>query len=170
LSRLKLAAAAAELPDGGSIMRLALPTAVTALCLAAALPARAAGIQDARELVARAVKHVNEVGEKQAFADFNDKTKGFVDGDLYVFVYSFDGVCLAHGGDPGMIGARRLEVTDANGRKFIAEMIALAKEKGAGFVDYLHKNPKTGEVLPKVTVFTRPSGKDFVLAAGVYRR
>jgi signal transduction histidine kinase len=143
---------------------------VAALCLCAALPARAASIQEARELVARAVRHVAEVGDKQAFADFNDKSGSFVIGDLYIFVYSFDGVCLAHGGDPSMIGAKRLEVADANGRKFIAEMITIAKEKGAGFVDYLHKNPKTGETLPKVTVFTRPTGKDFVLAAGVYRK
>jgi cytochrome c len=151
-------------------MRTLLHAGVAALCLGAALPAQAASIQEARELVARAVKHVGEVGDKQAFADFNDKTKAFVNGDLYVFVYSLDGVCLAHGGDPSMIGAHRLDVTDANGRKFIAEMITLAKEKGSGFVDYLHKNPKTGETLPKVTVFTKPAGKEFVVAAGVYRK
>ena len=151
-------------------MRFPLPTAIAALCLAVAAPTQAATIQEARELVARAVKHVNDVGDKQAFADFNDKTKGFVNGDLYVFAYSLDGVCLAHGGDPSVIGANRLGITDANGRTFIAEMIALAKEKGSGFIDYMHKNPKTGEVLPKVTVFTRPSGKEFLVAAGVYRR
>jgi cytochrome c len=142
------------------------------LCLAAPLAAAAAPatVNDARALVARAVQHIAAVGEKQAFADFQDKGKPFLDGDLYVFVYSLDGVCLAHGTDPKLIGQKRLDVTDVDGRKFIAEMVQTAREKGQGFVDYKHKNPKTGALENKVTVFQRPAGKEFVVAVGVYRR
>jgi hypothetical protein len=145
------------------------PLAFTALACLLAFPSHAANVQDAKALVARGVKHVAEVGQEQAFKDFSDPKGAFVEGELYILVYSFDGVCLAHGSDQKLIGTNRLEVTDASGKKFIAEMVAAAKARPTGFIDYMHKNAKTGQVVPKVTVFTRPEGKPFFVAAGVYR-
>lgn len=139
------------------------------LALLFAPAARAAGVVDANALVIRAVEHLEKVGEKQAFADFQDRSKPFIEGELYVLVYSLDGVCLAHGQDPKLVGQKRLDVTDPNGRKYIAEMVAAAQTESKGVIDYVFKNPVTGRMQPKVTVWRRPAGKQFVVGVGVYR-
>jgi cytochrome c len=149
---------------------LAVVLCLTVSALLPAAAARADGIADAKTLLLKASAHLREVGEQQAFADFQDKSKPFIDGDLYVLVYSMEGVCLSHGQDPKLVGKSRLDVTDANGRKYIADIVADAKIKHSGFIDYVFKSPKSGKVEPKVTFWSRPEGKDYFLGVGVYRK
>jgi cytochrome c len=100
-----------------------------------------------------------------------DKSKGFIDGELYVFVYQLDGVCLAHGLNGSWVGQNRLDWTDPDGRKPNKEMADQVKAGAtSGFVDFKFKNPVSGNVEPKVAVFQRVPGKDFFIGSGVYRR
>src|SRR5215470_6377560 len=58
----------------------------------------------AQALAERAAQHLAKVGPAQAFKDFQDPAGGFLDGDLYVFVFDFEGTLMASGGFPGAVG------------------------------------------------------------------
>ena len=151
----------------------------TAVCAAAAFflclafPIFAADTLEAAkkkavDLVTKGIAHIKKAGEKQAFADFTDKNGGFVNGDYYIFVVDFDGLTLAHGGNPALVGKSLLELKDADGKFFIKEFIKATKEKGTAWVDYKWSNPTTKKVEPKSTYVKRMEGKDYFLGCGIY--
>jgi len=124
---------------------------------------------DAKAMVAKAIKHYAAVGQEKAFKDFSDKGGEFVKGELYVFAYSLEGTCIAHGQNQKLVGKSRIDVEDMDGKKYIQEIVQIAKAKGTGFVDYLFKNPETSKIEPKRTFFTRVAGKDVVICCGIYK-
>lgn len=143
----------------------------TAILTFIASPVRAteATEADAKANLAKAVKLVQSAGEEKAYAAFNDKAGEFTKGELYILAYSLEGVCLAHGQNPKNIGKNRLETEDVNGKKYIAELIQIAKAKGGGQIEYMFKNPESGKIDPKITFFTRVPGKDVILGCGIYK-
>ncbi len=56
----------------------------------------------------------------QQVADFHDR-------DLYAFVYDMNGVNVAHGANPALIGENRINLSDEGGKFFIQELVAVAK-------------------------------------------
>src|SRR5665213_3519629 len=72
--------------------------------------------KDAEAMVAKAVKYIETAGPDTAYADFTGKKPGWVDGDLYVVVYDFNGKVLAHGANSKLVGKDMLDVKDANGK------------------------------------------------------
>ena len=99
------------------------------------------------------------VGPDKAFPDFDAKDGSWHDRDLYVTVLDNNGVMLAHGTNPGLIGKSVLEVKDVDGRSLTRETLAV---KEAGWVNYKWQNPLTKAVEPKV-VYSRPG-------RGLFRR
>jgi len=142
-----------------------------ALLLLLAFPALAADPteKDATELVAKAVKYIEANGQEKAFKAFEDKAGGFTNGELYVFVYNTDGVCVSHGANAKLIGKNRLDVEDVNGKKYIQEIVDLAKSKGTGWVDYLFKNPESGKIEPKTTHLQLVKGTNLIVCCGIYK-
>jgi len=133
------------------------------------LRASDATAEEAKANLAKAVKLVQSAGEEKAFAAFNDKAGAFTKGELYVFAYSLEGVCLAHGQNLKLIGKNRMDIEDVNGVKYIAQMLETGKTKGSGQVEYMFKNPESGKIDPKITFFSRVPGKDVVLGCGIYK-
>lgn len=119
-------------------------------------------VEEAAGLVAR-------LGD-QALPAFKDPEDRFLYRDVYVIVYSEDGVKLVDASDPATEGQNRLGLKDANGKLLVREMIELAKTKGSGWVRYHW--PKPGETKPalKMTYVKRVvSGpKAYVVCAGLY--
>ena len=144
---------------------------LSGLVALAVAPVRAsdATAEEAKANLAKAVKFVQSSGEEKAFAAFNDKAGAFTKGELYIFAYSLEGVCLAHGQNPKIIGKNRMDIEDVNGVKYIALMLDGAKTKGTGQVEYMFKNPESGKIDPKITFFNRVPGKDVVLGCGIYK-
>ena len=136
---------------------------------AAPHPASAATAEEAKANLAKAVKFVQSAGEEKAFAAFNDKAGAFTKGDLYILAFSFEGICLANGQNPKLIGKNRLDAEDINGVKYIAQLVETGKAKGSGQVEYMFKNPESGKIDPKITFFTRVPGKEIVLGCGIYK-
>ena len=126
--------------------------------------------KDALDMLDKAVTFIKANNPEKAYAAFQDSTSEFVKGELYLFVYDFSGVCLAQGQKPKLVGKNRIDVEDVNGKKYIQEMIAIAKEKGNGSVDYMFQNPETKKVEPKTSFFTRVPGKDALVACGIYKK
>ena len=88
--------------------------------------------------------------------------------DSYVFMIDMNGLTLAHPASPKLVGQNVTNFKDANGKLFVAEYMAVAKEKGEGWVDYMWLVPGTKEVKPKQTYVYKVPGKDAIVLAGIY--
>lgn len=88
------------------------------------------------------LKHTNK---EQAYKEFSDTHGKFVENEKYLFVYDFQGKCLAHGGDPTKyVGKNLLSFKDKFGIQVIQLLIDVAKS-GGGFAGYYWPSPKTGQ-------------------------
>jgi cytochrome c len=143
-------------------------TLVFALVLAAIRPATADVAEDVRALAERAVAHLQDVGLERGFIDITRPDGGFVQGDLYVFCDDVDGVGLAHGGNPKLVGKAMIAIRDPDGTPTTAEIIRVAKTQGRGWVEYLWPNPATGRIQRKVTYVIQVDPRT-VCASGYYK-
>jgi signal transduction histidine kinase len=101
----------------------------------------------ARSMVRKAVEFYKANGKDAALKAFDD-TKGiFRSGEYYVFVFDFDGLCLARGdGNSTLIGVNMIDMQDPDGKHYIKEMLETARDKNSGWVDYKRSNPKTKKI------------------------
>lgn len=121
---------------------------------------------DAEGLVKKAVAFFKANGKEKAFAEINNSKGQFVKGDMYVFVNDYNGVTLAHGGNPKLVGKGMLSLKDPDGKMFIQEFIKTAKQ-GGGWVDYKWSNPTTKNIEAK-TSYIEPAG-DMYFGCGIYK-
>lgn len=136
---------------------------------AAPSPAPGANLPNEKEAVALATKgaqFVKEHGKAEMIAKINGKDPEFNQGALYLAMRDLNGITVAHP-TTALIGKDLLDVPDADGKPFRREMVALAKGKGHGWVDYKFRNPATGKVEAKRTYVLRVD--DVALEAGIYK-
>ena len=94
-------------------------------------------------------------------------TGGYIQDDLYVFVIGIeDGIVHAHGGQPRQVGRKVADIVDATGKRFLEEMIDVARQKGEGEVRYTFRNPLTLKNENKRSYIVRV-GK-YLVGAGAY--
>ncbi len=90
--------------------------------------------------------------------------QSFVYGDLTLFIYDMQGVCIAHGENRELVGANQSELRDEGGRFMVKEMIEKAKNEGSGWIDFRMKNAILNVYLERVDV-----GKEsYVIGCGLY--
>lgn len=118
-------------------------------------------------LVNKAAAFVKASGVDKAIAEISNPESKFVDGEMYVFAYDLEGVMKAHPKNAKLIGKNLLEVPDVDGKLFRKDIIAAAKGKGSGWVDYKYKNPESGKVEDKTTYVLKEGA--LVLCCGIYR-
>jgi len=114
----------------------------------------------------KAASHLETQGAQRAFSDFMSREGGFFDRDLYVFVVDVDGNMWVNGAFPEAAGTNALGAQDTGGRFYIAQMLAVAAERGEGWVEYQWFNPCSGAYMEKASYFTRVG--PFVVAVGAY--
>jgi len=117
-------------------------------------------------LVKEAVEHVRRHGVKKACKDFNDLHGSFVRGEDYVFAMAADGTQLAFAPDPTVVGRNNADDQDPGGKRVGREIQKVALSQGFGWVDYLFRNPKTGEIAPKSAYVEAVEG--IVVGCGIY--
>jgi len=117
----------------------------------------------------RAVQHFKAVGAEKAFKDFTTDKATWTKKDLYIFLIAFNGPMMAHGANEKLIGKDMTELKDQNGKLFVQEMMAVAKSKGSGWVDYDWQHPQTKKVEGKTSYTLRIPGYEGFLGVGVYR-
>jgi cytochrome c len=138
-----------------------------ALCGIASAATQKGNRQEAVAMVKRAVAMVKTEGREKAFAAISDPANtDFHDRDLYIYVYDFNGVVLAHGNNPQMVGTPRIALRDMEGKFMIKEMITLAKTRGGGWINYKWPNPVTKTVELKEGYIERVD--DFLIGSGAY--
>mgnify|MGYP006197998009 CR=1 FL=1 len=124
-------------------------------------------LDEARAMLAQAVRHYEEVGREQALRDITDRQAPFVDRDLYVFCYGPDRAISAHAADAGLVGVPVDSLRDVDGAAFGTAIMETAQASPeGGLVEYKWTNPVTGEVEPKASV-VRQVGED-VCGVGAY--
>jgi cytochrome c len=138
-----------------------------ALSAVAWRPAAAHTADDVTALVERAAAYIRSAGQARGFADITRADGGFVDGDLYVFCNSADGIVLANGGNPKIVGKNLAGVRDADGRQPILDGIRLGLSQGQGWLEYLWPNTQTGHVQRKKTYVLRIDDRT-VCGSGYY--
>jgi signal transduction histidine kinase len=110
-----------------------------------------------------AVVYAQTQGTEQALSEFNDRNGSFVQGDLYIFAYGFNGTTLAHPINPEAIGKRR----EGANAVFVKEM-AEAVRNGSGFYRYVYINPRDNNTLESKLGYGRQVDDDWWLGSGVY--
>jgi methyl-accepting chemotaxis protein len=117
-------------------------------------------------LVQRGVAHLRQHGPDKAFADFNRKDGGFVEGDYYLLVFNQTGFMHANGGNHKIIGTDQSGQRDADGKPMTMEMVRTGQSRGKGWVDYRWTNPRTGKVQRKSSYVERQG--EYIVACGIY--
>jgi signal transduction histidine kinase len=119
---------------------------------------------DVRVFVERAIKHLQNVGAKTAFADFSNPVGSFIRGPLFLEVYSLDGRVLADGENPGFVNQDFLNRRDLEGRFITKDILNVATKFGKGTVTIMDRNAYKVLYVEKVTV---PDGV-FIFTSGYY--
>jgi methyl-accepting chemotaxis protein len=85
----------------------------------------------------------------------------------YIWINDFDGKVMVHA-KAALVGTSVAASQDANGKPYIREMIAVARDQGSGFVDYAFEKPGRSGAIPKIA-FVEAFGPWKVLVGnGVY--
>ncbi len=125
--------------------------------------------EQAVALVKKGVAFYKSNGRTKALAAFNDAKGEFVKGELYFFVYSTngDGIVLAHGQNPRMLGKNLIDMQDAHGFYIIREATKIANTPaGSGWLEYMWPNSVTKTLEPKKSYIERVG--DIWIGCGVY--
>jgi len=125
---------------------------------------------EAKAMVEKAAAWVKKYGKEKTLAEITlagtDKKGEFLDRDLYIFAYDFNGVVLAHGANPKLIGKNLMEMQDADGKYLIKGLVETAK-KGSGWYPYKWSNPITKKIDDKVA-YVLKIDDTLWLGCGVY--
>jgi cytochrome c len=124
--------------------------------------------EQAKTLLDQAVAAVT-ANPRTAFAAFNDLNGKFVQDDIYVFVIDLtDNKFRAHGANSRFAGTDALDLKDPTGKPIVQEMIAIAREKGQGSLDYKWRNPVTEKIESKHTQLRKVN--NYLVGVGYYTR
>lgn len=124
--------------------------------------------KDAEAMVKKAVALYKQQGEK-SFTEITAPAKTFVNKDLYIVVYDFNGKCLAHGQNAKQAGKDLIGMKDPDGKPFVKERVDLAKTKKVFWQDYKFTDPLTKQVLPKEMYCENVDDK-VIVCGGVYKQ
>ena len=86
----------------------------------------------------------------------------------YIFVDDWQGVSIAHGAQPDLIGTDMWGVEDSKGTKTTQSLIAASKKKGGDYVSYWWRKPDTGKECPKIAYAKGVPEWKWCVATGVY--
>ncbi len=124
--------------------------------------------EEAKANVQKAIVYLKANGEEKTFAEINNPKGQFINKDLYIFVYNREGLCMAHGSDPDLIGSNLFEMQDRDGKFLVQEFIKTVDKSGSGWVDYKWTHPidKT-KILSKSAYVERVD--NLVIGCGRYK-
>jgi signal transduction histidine kinase len=123
-------------------------------------------------LVVGAVSYFNEIvharglAAQDAFGAFTYPLGRFVYGDLYLYAVDFNGINMAHGDRPGLVGVNAWNYQDETGKYVNQEIINQLKNTSAGvWVEYISRRA------PKVVYAQKVAdkqGNQYFIACGYY--
>ncbi|MBI5257030.1 MAG: hypothetical protein HY855_11065 [Burkholderiales bacterium] len=131
---------------------------------------RQGSADEARALVERAMRRIDEIGFEQAAEEFNAAGGAFVDRDMYLFAFDRQGVYRVAGGQAPLLGTSlhdRPGVSYEQAEDFFTKAWAAAA-RGQGWIDYRGTDPQTG--LPaRKSAYVAAVNDEVFLGCGIYR-
>lgn len=119
----------------------------------------------AKELVRKGYAYMKKQGKTVAASEFTDKmNENFRYGDLYLVVHNMDGLCIAHGGNPEVVGQNQYNEQDEDGRYYVRSMIETARNKGSGWETFKKNKSFEAVYFEKVDLGVNT----FVISCGLY--
>lgn len=150
-----------------SFLKFVFALLATAMFYSAAAAAEQRATRDeAVAIVKKAVGYIRQNGKAQALAEFSKQQGPFVDRELYIAVLDLNGLMLAHGANPKLIGKNLLDIKDVHGKAFVREQVELARTRGSGWVDFEWVNPVSKKMEPRSVYLERLD--DYFILSGVY--
>ena len=122
---------------------------------------------EALTLAQRAYDLVQSIGLDAAFPVLHDPQGGFVDRDLYVFVFDREGVYRVMGADANRVGSSLFDAPGLDAQQLLDDAWERCA-KGGGWVEYNIVNPTTGDVRGKSS-YVLPLDDDRLIGCGAYR-
>jgi hypothetical protein len=122
---------------------------------------------EAVAMVKRVQQKFAKDGPEATFAAVTNKDREFNDRDLYPFIYRLDGVNVAHGARPALVGKNLLRLKDPDGVPMVRLMAETANDHGSGWIDYKWPNPITNAIEDKTSYIEKMG--DYFVGVGVYR-
>ncbi len=136
-------------------------------CLFSASVASAATTKDAKAMVDKAIAYYKANGKAKTIEEVKNPNGQFKKGDLFVYIFDLNGVCLANPVMPKLIGAPLKGSKDADGKLFGDEMVRIANSTGSGWVDYKWSNPVSKKIEPKTSWVQKVD--DIFFVCGAYK-
>lgn len=125
----------------------------------------------AKALAGQAVAYAKQNGVEKLILETNQaggRFHGGTGGGLYLFVLDPAGLCRATSSETeALLGKNLMDRRDAGGKRYVREMIRVAKTNGKGWVDYKYLSPATGKVENRVAYVLWH--KDVLIGAGYTR-
>jgi len=119
------------------------------------------------KFVQAAAEFYKKEGKDKAFKEFSDPKGKFIDGEFYIYAYDFNGVCVAHGSNPKLVGQDLKDFTDPDGFKLIQALIDVAKNHEKGFQPFKWPNPLTKKSAPKIG-YVEKLDENYFIGSGIY--
>jgi cytochrome c len=139
----------------------------TALVSTAAVAAERVTPKEAEAMVKKGVAYIKATPRDKAMADITDNKGQFVDRELYLTVYKFDGTALAHGANAKFVGKNMIDLRDGNGKEHIRERMEMVKTKSSFWQDFTFLNPVNKKIEPKQMYCEKAD--DLVVCGGIYK-
>jgi len=115
--------------------------------------------------VCSAAEYVKQHGKEEALSEFNNPNGSFIDGELYIYAYTFNGTTLAHPVNPEKVGLNRLDEGDTG--IFLKECIE-SVNNGSGFNTINYLNPEHNLTLESKLVYGVKIDDEWWLGSGIY--
>jgi methyl-accepting chemotaxis protein len=121
----------------------------------------------ARQLTLNALAHLRQVGYAQAVRDFHDRSKTFIDRDMYIFIFDRAGFYQVHGALPEKDNTDLRVIPGLDAEKLVADAWAVCDKEQGGWVNYVITNPVSRETQAK-TSYVVPLDQQHLLGCGCY--
>jgi hypothetical protein len=122
---------------------------------------------EALALVTRGFDLIQSMGYEAASDVFHNKDSGFVDRDLYIFVFDRRGVYRVMGADRNRVGTSLFDAQGVDAQQLLDDAWHRC-DLGGGWVEYNIVNPLTGTVRGKSS-YVLPLTDDLLIGCGAYR-
>jgi len=124
---------------------------------------------EAVAMVRRVQEYFAKYGAEATIRAINAHAPGFIDRDLWPYVYKIDGSILLASAIPAVVGKNLYDTQDQDGKFFVREEVKVVNTPPFhGWVDVRFLNPKTNMVEDK-SVWIERMGDNHFVGVGVYK-
>lgn len=119
-------------------------------------------------LVENAISYMKEAGDEDAFKAFTMRDPRFVEGNVYIFVNSFDPPMILADGNTheNVVGEDWTKIKDKPAREAVDAIMKHLESNHSGWLRYPWPHPETGKVIEKISYYEKFG--NYAVGAGYY--